>query len=225
MAFARPENRIFFNYTVSEDAAKETESLVSNAGGEAIAIRGDVSSLPDMERFYKRIIDETGRVDVLVLNAGITRDGLIVRISEADWDSVIDTNLKGAFTCMKLAARPMMKQRYGRIIAIASIAGMSGNAGQANYAASKAGLIGLVKSAARELASRNITVNAVAPGFIETEMTARLPDTLKEEILRQIPLGRAGDAGEVAAVCEFLSSDKASYITGQVIHINGGMYM
>lgn len=224
-AFAHPDNRIFFNYTVSENEAKQTEALVSEVGGEARAIQGDVAYVSDMERFFKTIMDETGRVDVLAVNAGITRDGLIVRMAEADWDAVLDTNLKGAFTCIKLAARPMMKQRYGRIITIASVAGVAGNPGQANYAASKAGLIGLTKSAARELAPRNITVNAVAPGFIETEMTASLPETLKADILKQIPLGRAGGAGEVAAVCEFLASDKAAYITGQVIHINGGMYI
>jgi 3-oxoacyl-[acyl-carrier protein] reductase len=224
-AFAHPDNRIFFNYTISENEAKQTETLVAEAGGEARAIQGDVASVSDMERFFKTIMDETGRVDVLAVNAGITRDGLIVRMAEADWDAVLDTNLKGAFTCIKLAARPMMKQRYGRIITIASVAGVAGNPGQANYAASKAGLIGLTKSAARELAPRNITVNAVAPGFIETEMTASLPETLKADILKQIPLGRAGGAGEVAAVCEFLASDKAAYITGQVIHINGGMYI
>ena len=174
--------------------------------------------------FFDNVIKDTGRVDVLVNNAGITKDGLLMRLKTKAWDDVMNINLKGTFMCIKIAAKHMVKQRYGRIINLASVVGVTGNAGQANYAASKAGVIGLTKSAAKELASRNITVNAVAPGFIETDMTAVLPDNVKDAMLSQIPLGRAGTPEDVAGVAAFLASEGADYITGQVIHVSGGMY-
>jgi 3-oxoacyl-[acyl-carrier protein] reductase len=175
--------------------------------------------------FFKNILAETGRIDVLVNNAGITRDKLLLRMKENEWDDVININLKGTFHCTKAAARTMVNQRQGRIINIASIAGVTGNMGQANYAASKAGIIGLTKTVAKELAQRGITVNAVAPGFIDTDMTAVLPDKVKEVMLTQIPLGRPGKPEDVAEAVAFLASEKASYITGQVIHVSGGMYI
>jgi 3-oxoacyl-[acyl-carrier protein] reductase len=188
-------------------------------------LKADVRSEEEIKRFIKEVIDETGRIDVIVYNAGITRDGLVVRMKESDWDTVMDTNLKGAFLFSKTVARTMMQQHSGRIITITSMVGVTGNAGQANYASSKAGLIGLTKSLARELAPRNITVNAVAPGYIDTDMTAALGEKTKESIMTQIPLGRAGTLDDVAGVVEFIASDKASYITGQVIHVNGGMHI
>ena len=224
LEFAGPGTRIYFNYASSETAARTTEALVAKKGGTAIGIRVDVTSEAEVSAFIKRVVEETGRIDVLVNNAGVTRDGLLVRMKEADWDTVCDTNLKGAFFCLKAAARPMMKQRSGRIINITSLVGVTGNAGQANYCASKAGLIGLTRSAARELASRQITVNAVAPGFIDTDMTAPLSEEATLSIVDQIPLGRAGLPSEVAGAVAFLASDKAAYITGQVIHVNGGMF-
>ena len=185
----------------------------------------NVASEKEVSELVKRVLDETGRIDVLVNNAGITRDGLIVRMKEADWDDVLNINLKGTFNCIKAASKIMLKQRYGRIINVSSVVGVSGNPGQANYVASKAGIIGLSKAVAKELASRNITVNVVAPGFIETDMTASLPDKARAAMVAQIPLGRAGTARDIAATVVFLASDQAAYITGQVIHVSGGMYM
>ncbi len=225
LAFAGPDTSLWFNYASAEDAARETERLVQSKGGSARGLKVDVRSEDDVKRFMKTVLDETGRIDVLVNNAGITRDGLVVRMKESDWDDVMDTNLKGAFLFSKLAARPMMQQHGGRIINITSMVGVTGNAGQANYASSKAGLIGLTKSLARELAPRNITVNAVAPGYIETDMTASFTDSTREHVLSMIPLGRAGSEDDVAAAVAFLASDSASYITGQVIHVSGGMYI
>ena len=225
MAFAHADNRIYFNYSSDSDAAAQTEKLVADAGGCATGRRVNVASEKEVSEFVNLARDETGRVDVMVNNAGITRDGLIVRMKEADWDDVLDINLKGAFHCIKAASKIMLKQRCGRIINVTSVVGVSGNPGQANYAASKAGIIGLTKSVAKELASRDITVNAVAPGFIETDMTASLVDKAREAMVAQIPLGRAGTARDIAAAVMFLASDHAAYITGQVIHINGGMYM
>jgi 3-oxoacyl-[acyl-carrier protein] reductase len=231
LALAGPDARIYFNYfspgneAVEKAAADETEKLVAAAGGSAAGISVNVASKEEVTAFFEKIAGETDRIDVLVNNAGITKDGLLVRMNEKDWDDVISVNLKGTFYCTKIAAKTMMKQRYGRIINIASVVGVTGNAGQANYAASKAGIIGLTKTAAKELAPRNITVNAVAPGFIETDMTAVLSDKTKEAMLEQVPLGRAGKPEDVAAAVLFLASEGACYITGQVIHVSGGMYI
>jgi len=225
MAFAHADNHIYFNYSSDGEAAVQTEKLVSDAGGSATGQRVNVASQKEVSELVKRVLDETGRIDVLVNNAGITRDGLIVRMKEADWDDVLNINLKGTFNCIKAASKIMLKQRYGRIINVSSVVGVSGNPGQANYVASKAGIIGLSKAVAKELASRNITVNVVAPGFIETDMTASLPDKARAAMVAQIPLGRAGTARDIAATVVFLASDQADYITGQVIHVSGGMYM
>ena len=220
------ETEVYFNYSAKDSSdAEETERLVKDAGGNARRARVNISSQQEVQEFFNRIVEETGRVDVLVNNAGITRDGLLVRMKEEDWDGVLEINLKGAFYCMQAVAKTMMKQRSGRIINMTSVVGVMGNAGQANYVASKAGLIGLTKTAARELAPRGITVNAVAPGFIDTAMTAELSEKVKEAMLAQVPLGRMGRSEDVAEVVAFLASEKASYITGQVIHVNGGMYM
>ena len=223
-AFAGPGTRVYFNYLVSCEEADETEGIIVAAGGQAGGIRADIASEPDLEAFFRVILEETGRIDVLVNNAGIARDALLPRMKTADWDAVITVNLKGAFLCTKMVTRPMIRQKSGCIINITSIAGVAGNPGQANYAASKAGLIGLTKTTARELASRNITANAIAPGYIETDMTAGLPESTKDEILSRIPMGRAGAPDDVAGLAVFLASDAARYITGQVIHVNGGMY-
>jgi 3-oxoacyl-[acyl-carrier protein] reductase len=223
--FARPESLIFFNYNQAADEAKKTTAMVAEAGGEAVGLKMDVTAESQVREFFGEVLSRTDRIDVLVNNAGITRDGLIVRMKSDQWDMVIDTNLKGAFNCTKLAAKTMMKQRYGRIINITSVVGVAGNPGQANYVAAKAGIIGLTKAVARELAPRGITANAVAPGFVETDMTRELPEKTREAMLTQIPLGRPAGVAEVAAAVSFLASDKAAYITGQVLHVNGGMYM
>lgn len=225
LAFADPYTSVWFNYSSQAAAAEETCDAIIKKGGMAQCRQVDVSSEEQVKAFFKAILDETGRIDVLVNNAGVTRDGLLVRMKEKDWDTVMDINLKGAFLCSKAAARPMIQAHGGRIINITSLVGVTGNAGQANYVASKAGLIGLTKSMARELASRNITVNAVAPGFIETDMTGALTEETKSAILAQIPLARAGTSDDVAGVTAFLASDAASYITGQVLHVSGGMYI
>ncbi len=225
LAFAHADNHIFFNYSSAGEAAVQTEQLVAEAGGTATGIQVNVASEKEVSEFVARALDETGRIDVLVNNAGITRDGLIVRMKESDWEAVLNVNLKGAFLCTKAVTKPMMKQRYGRIINVSSVVGVSGNPGQANYVASKAGIIGLTKGVARELASRGITANVVAPGYIETDMTADLPDKAKDAMVSQIPLGRAGTPEDIAAAVVFLASDQAAYITGQVLHISGGMYM
>lgn len=225
LAFAGPDTSVWFNYSSQVDAAEKTCEAIRAKGGKAQCRQVDVSSEEQVKTFFKSIVEETGRIDVLVNNAGVTRDGLLVRMKEKDWDSVMDINLKGAFLCSKAAARPMIQAHGGCIINITSMVGVTGNAGQANYVASKAGLIGLTKSMARELAPRNITVNAVAPGFIETDMTHALDESARESILAQIPLARAGTAHDVAGVAVFLASDAAAYITGQVIHVSGGMYI
>lgn len=223
---ARPDTKIYFNHYDPDDInSEETVRLIEGAGGSAWGGRVDVASQADVQNFFNKILEECGRADVLVNNAGITIDGILVRMKEADWDRVLAINLKGAFNCIQAVAMTMMKQRAGRIINMASVVGVMGNAGQANYSASKAGLIGLTKTVARELAPRGITVNAIAPGFIDTPMTAGLPEKSKEALLSQIPLGRIGQPEDVAEVVAFLASDEASYITGQVIHVNGGMYM
>lgn len=230
LALNHPGASLYFNYFAPADpegekaAAAETERLVAEAGGNAKGYEVDVAAEKAVAAFFKVVLEETGRIDVLVNNAGITKDTLLVRMKEQDWDLVMAVNLKGAFLCSKHAAKAMLKQRYGRIVNIASVAGVTGNPGQANYSASKAGIIGLTKTAAKELASRGITVNAVAPGFIETDMTAVLADKVKDALLTMIPLGRPGKPEDVAAAVAFLASDQAAYITGQVIHVSGGMY-
>jgi 3-oxoacyl-[acyl-carrier protein] reductase len=205
-----------------------TEAIVAELkenGTEAIAVIGNVTVSEDTEKMIDAAVAAFGRVDILVNNAGITRDGLLMRMKEEDWDAVLSVNLKGAFLCSRAASKVMTKQRYGRIINIASVVGQMGNAGQANYCASKAGLIGLTKSNARELAKRNVTVNAVAPGFITTAMTDALPEKVREELTAQIPLARLGSAEDIAHAVVFLALEKSAYITGHVIAVNGGMYM
>lgn len=224
-ALAGPERKLYLNDVVPEEQAQETLREVKNRGGEASYLAFDVADAGQVEAAVDTILKESGRLDILVNNAGITRDQLLVRMKEEDWDQVLAVNLKGAFNCLKAAARAMIKQRSGCIINISSVVGFMGNAGQANYVASKAGLAGLTKAAARELASRGITVNAVAPGFIDTAMTQKLPEKVREAMLAQIPLNRFGTPEEVAHVVAFLASEKAAYITGQVIHVNGGMLM
>ncbi len=216
---------VVVNYAGSEAAAAETVAKVKELGRKAIMIRANVGNTEEVNSMFKTVLDEFGQLDILVNNAGITRDNLMMRMKEEEWDDVINTNLKGVFNCIKAATRPMMKQRSGRIINISSVVGVMGNAGQANYVAAKAGVIGLTKSAARELASRGITVNAVAPGFIDTDMTTVLPEDVKNNLLAEIPLARLGKADEIASVVEFLASDAAAYMTGQTLHVDGGMYM
>jgi len=194
-------------------------------GSEGVAVEGNVTVAADTEKMIDQAVASFGRVDILVNNAGITRDGLLMRMKEEDWDAVLTVNLKGAFLCTRAVCKVMTKQRYGRIINIASVVGQMGNAGQANYCASKAGLMGLTRSNARELAKRNITVNAVAPGFIVSDMTEALPEKVKQEMAAQIPLERFGTADDIAHAVTFLASDAAEYITGQVLAVNGGMYM
>lgn len=205
-----------------------TDAIVAElkaAGGNAIAVVGNVTVADDAEKMIDAAVKEFGRVDILVNNAGITRDGIFLRMKEDDWDAVLNVNLKGAFLCSRAASKVMAKQRSGRIINIASIVGQMGNAGQANYCASKAGLIGLTKSNARELAKRNVTVNAVAPGFIATAMTDALSDKVKADLTAQIPMERLGSADDIANAVLFLASESAGYITGHVLSVNGGMYM
>ncbi|MBC2713525.1 MAG: 3-oxoacyl-[acyl-carrier-protein] reductase [Desulfosarcina sp.] len=224
-ALSAPGTTVYFNYNSNVEAARATAEGIESAGGKALYHQVNVASETAVVDYLGAILKEAGRIDVLVNNAGITRDGLLVRMKEADWDAVMDVNLKGTFHCMKVAAKTMMKQRYGRIINISSVVGVSGNPGQANYVASKAGIIGLTKAVARELASRNITVNAVAPGYIDTDMTGDLNDKAKAAMIGQIPMGRIGTPEDIAGVVAFLASAGADYITGQVIHVSGGMYM
>lgn len=216
---------VIINYCGSEAKARELTEEIVACGGQAEALQCDVSDFAQSGAFLDSVIKKYGRLDILVNNAGITRDGLLMKLSEEEFDAVIATNLKGAFNCMRHVSRQMIRQRSGRIINLASVVGLIGNAGQVNYAASKAGVIGMTKAAARELASRGITVNAIAPGFIETEMTAVLPDAVKEEMKKQIPLKTFGETRDIADMAVYLASDKARYITGQVISIDGGMAM
>ena len=216
---------VIVNYNGSEEKALEVKKEIEAAGGRADICQCDVSDYGKCEGFIAEIIKEYGQIDILVNNAGITRDGLLMKMSEEDFDKVLKTNLKGAFNTIRFASRQMLKQRKGRIINMASVVGVTGNAGQANYAASKAGIIGLTKAAARELASRGVTVNAIAPGFIETDMTKILPEKVKEATVSQIPLGKFGQVEHVAAAAAFLASEEAEYITGQVLHVDGGMAM
>ncbi|MCD7763805.1 MAG: 3-oxoacyl-[acyl-carrier-protein] reductase [Lachnospiraceae bacterium] len=214
---------IAVNYCGSEAKALETAEEIRALGRRAILVQADVSVQADCERMFKEVTEQLGTPDILVNNAGITRDNLALRMSEEDFDKVINTNLKGTFFCMKLAAKQMLRKRYGRIISLSSIVGLHGNAGQLNYSAAKAGVVGMTKSLAKELASRGITVNAVAPGYIDTDMTAALNDAQKDAIRSQIPLGRIGQPQDIAETVAFLASDKAAYITGQVISVDGGM--
>lgn len=209
----------------NEELLQELVAEIKAAGGEAIAVAGDVARSEDADKLVAAAVDAFGQVDILVNNAGITRDGLLLRMKDEDWDAVLDTNLKGAFVCTRAAAKVMTKQRYGRIVNISSVVGEMGNPGQANYCASKAGLIGMTKSNAKELARRNVTVNAVTPGFIVTDMTDDLSDKAREELTSQIPLGRLGEVEDIAAAVIYLASEKSGYITGQVLGVNGGMYM
>lgn len=224
-ALAQPQTKIYVNDVANLDQAAQTCDLAAAKGAEAEVLPFNVAEFAEVSAAVEAIIKASGRLDVLVNNAGIARDNLIARMKEEDWDQVLAINLKGAFNCLKAACRPMMKQRGGRIINISSVVAYMGNPGQANYAASKAGLVGLTKAAARELASRQITVNAVAPGFIATDMTANLPEKVRAEMMAQIPLARFGTPEDVAAVVAFLASEAAGYITGEVIHINGGLIM
>jgi len=210
---------------VNMEIAQKTASEIEALGRKALALEMDVTNYEKVEEGVNKILDKFGKVDILVNNAGITKDNLLLRMSQMEWDAVINVNLKGTFNCIRAVSRQMVKQRSGRIISIASIIGLMGNPGQANYAASKAGIIALTKTVAKELASRNINANAVAPGFIQTEMTAKLPEELKKKMLEAIPLGKLGTPQDIAKVCLFLASEESSYITGQVITVDGGMVM
>lgn len=212
-------------YANGADAANETVKICEEAGVKAMAMKCDVASSEDVEAFVAKVKEEFGSIDILVNNAGITKDNLLLKMSEDDFDQVINTNLKGAFLFIKNVSKIMLKQRSGKIINISSVVGVRGNAGQVNYSASKAGVIGMTKSTAKELASRGITVNAVAPGFIETDMTAKLPEAVVEEMQKTIPMKKAGSTEDVAGLVAFLASDSAKYITGQVICVDGGMAM
>lgn len=225
VALAKEGANIVTCYAKGAAAAEETVDMCREYGVQAVAVQADVAVPGEVEALFAEALKITGTIEILVNNAGITRDGLLLRMSDDDFNQVIDTNLRGAFYCMRAASKLMMKKRYGRIVTISSVVGVSGNAGQVNYAASKAGVIGMTKSLAKELGSRNVTANAVAPGFITTDMTEGLPDAVKEQMAKEIPLSRMGRPEDVADAVTFLVSDKASYITGQVLHVDGGMVM
>lgn len=225
LQLAKEGARIAVNYSGSKEKADEVVELITNAGGEAFAIQADVSDSKSVKKMVDMTIEVFGSVDILVNNAGITKDNLLVRMKEDEWDDVININLKGVFLCTKAVTRQMMRQRAGKIVNVASIVGVSGNAGQANYVAAKAGVIGFTKTTAQELAARNINVNAVAPGFISTDMTDALNEDMKNQMLANIPLGKLGSPENVAKTVMFLLSEDAAYITGQTIHVDGGMVM
>lgn len=223
LTLAAQNSFVIVNYNGSKDKAEETVSEIKAAGGDAVCYKCNVSDFEECQQMITAIIKEYKHIDILVNNAGITRDGLIMKMSEDDYDAVLDTNLKGTFNTIRHMSRYFLKQKSGRIINISSVSGILGNAGQANYSASKAGVIGLTKAVARELASRGITVNAVAPGFVDTDMTDALSDSAKENLISQIPLGRTGKPQDIANAVLFLASDAAGYITGQVLSVDGGM--
>ena len=225
LELAKGGANVVFCYAGNEAAAKETTAACEALGAKALAIQCDVAKANEVKALMDAAVKEFGRIDILVNNAGITRDGLLMMMKEEDFDAVIAANLKGTFLCMKAVSRIMMKQRYGRIVNLSSVVGLRGNAGQVNYAASKAGVVGMTKSLAKELASRGVTVNAVAPGFIATDMTAAMTDAAKEATLASIPLQRLGAPEDVAHAVAFLASDEAAYITGQVLCVDGGMAM
>ncbi|ERM19447.1 3-oxoacyl-[acyl-carrier-protein] reductase [Brevibacillus laterosporus] len=225
LKYAEAGANIIVNYSGNEAKAQETVAEIEKLGREAIMIRANVGNTEEAENMVKEALERFGKIDILVNNAGITRDNLLMRMKESEWDEVINVNLKGVFNMTKALTRPMMKQRSGSIINITSVVGVLGNAGQANYVAAKAGVIGLTKTTARELASRNIKVNAIAPGFVDTDMTDVLPEDVKSGILAQIPFNRLGSADEISSVALFLASDASSYMTGQTLHVDGGMYM
>lgn len=223
--FAKAGANVVVNYSGSQQKAEAVVEAIEENGGKAIAVKANVADAEAVKAMVEETMSTFGTVDILVNNAGITRDNLMMRMKDDEWDDVINTNLKGVFVCTKAVTRQMMKQRSGRIVNIASIVGVMGNAGQANYVASKAGVIGLTKTTARELASRGITANAVAPGFITTDMTDQLNEEIQKSMMSQIPLGRFGKPEEVAKAALFLASDEASYMTGQTLHLDGGMVM
>ncbi|MBO5245284.1 MAG: 3-oxoacyl-[acyl-carrier-protein] reductase [Selenomonadales bacterium] len=225
IALAKNGAKIAVNYAGNQAAAEEVKQIIEQNGGEAILVQADVSNIESVDAMVAQVMDAFGRIDILVNNAGITRDTLLMRMKEADWNAVIQTNLTGVFYVTKAVSKIMMKQRSGKIVNMSSVVGLMGNAGQANYAAAKAGVIGFTKSMAKELAARNITVNAIAPGFIATDMTAVLSDKVKEDLATKIPMGRLGEADDIAAAVLFLVSDSASYITGQTLNVDGGMVM
>ncbi len=216
---------VVVNYNANADAANQVVAVIEGAGGKASAVQADVSRMAEAEALIKTTIDGYGKIDILVNNAGTTRDNLIMMMKEEDWDTVINTNLKSAWNCSRAAVKAMMRKRYGRVINITSVSGIAGQGGQTNYSASKAGLIGLTKALAREVATRQITVNAVAPGFVSTDLTANLPANLMEELNKRIPLERWGTVEDVAYAVAFLASDEAAYITGQVLSVDGGLVM
>ncbi|GGG21513.1 3-oxoacyl-[acyl-carrier-protein] reductase FabG [Lysinibacillus alkalisoli] len=225
LKLAQDGANVVVNYSGSKDKAEAVVAEIQAMGQQAIAVQASVANADEVKELMNTALQTFGSIDILVNNAGITRDNLLMRMKEDEWDAVMATNLKGVFLCTKAVARQMMKQRAGRIINVASIVGVAGNAGQANYVAAKAGVIGLTKTTAKELAARNILVNAVAPGFIATDMTDELPTDVKEAMLQQIPLAKLGQPEDIANVVAFLASDAASYMTGQTLHIDGGMVM
>ncbi|HWR07060.1 3-oxoacyl-[acyl-carrier-protein] reductase [Sporomusa sp.] len=225
IALANVGAKVVINYAGNAEAAEEVRKAITDKGGDAITIQADVANAEAVETLVKKTIEAYGKIDVLVNNAGITRDGLLMRMKDEDWDAVMNTNLKGVFYCTKAVSKFMMKQRSGKIINMTSVVGVMGNAGQANYAAAKAGVIGFTKSMAKELASRGITVNAIAPGFIATDMTHGLSEQVKVDLATKIPLNRLGTAEDVAAAAVFLATESANYITGQTLNVDGGMVM